>query len=124
GIALFDDAFAEYGFEICIRSIERAAQGKTHAATLRINADDAQDQLLALVHNLLRMLNALISQLGNVNESLDAIFNASERTEVGELGHGTAYQLTDLVAVLYAAPGLSLGALDGESDLLLGCVDT
>lgn len=38
------------------------------------------------------MLNALASQLGNVDQTFDPVFDAGESTEVRQLGHVTANQ--------------------------------
>src|SRR5690606_29933207 len=122
-IALGDDLVTEDRNQLGIRRIQRAAQAQAHAAALRIDADDAQDELLALRHDLLRMLDALIGQLGHVDQALDAILDASERTEVGELRDRGLDQLPDLVGARNAAPRLRLGALDRQGDLALVGVD-
>ena len=63
-----------------------------------IDADDAQQQLLALFDDLLRMRDPLVGQLGDVNQTLDAILDAGKRAEVGQLSDRAADQLADLVA--------------------------
>ncbi len=69
------------------------------------------------------MLDALVGQLGHVDQALDAILDASERTEVGELRDRALDQLPNLVGARNAAPRLRLGALDRQGDLALVGVD-
>src|SRR5690606_24499627 len=118
GVTLFEDAFTKHAQQFIIWRIERAAQAEAHAATLWIDADDAEQEFLALAHDLLRMLNPLVGKLGDVDQSFNAILDASKGAEVGQLGHVTANKLADLVGTGHAAPGLGLGALDREGDLL------
>src|SRR5690606_8376750 len=122
-IALGDDLVTEDRNQLGIPRIQRAAQAQAHAAALRIDADDAQDELLALRHDLLRMLDALVGQLGHVDQALDAILDASERTEVGELRDRALDQLPNLVGARNAAPRLRAGALDRQGNLALVGVD-
>src|SRR5215213_9693895 len=70
------------------------------------------------------MRHPIIHQLGNVDESLDAVLDPGECSKVCELRHGAANKLSDLVGGRYTAPRLSLGALDRKSDLLFLSVDT
>src|SRR5699024_982088 len=122
-VTLLKDLIPEDRLKLGIRRIQCTAQAQAHAATLRVDPDDAQDQLLALLNNLLRMLDPLISKLGNVDQALDAILDAGKRTEVGELGDSALDQLANLVGLAHAAPRLWLGALDRQRDLLLFGVD-
>ena len=47
--------------------------------------------------NLVRHLNVALSQLGDVNQTLDAVFDADERTEGNQLGDLTGHDLADSV---------------------------
>jgi hypothetical protein len=58
-----------------------------------------------------------------VDQPLDAVLDARERAEVGELGDLAADELADLVLVADLAPRLGLGPLEREGDLALLRVD-
>src|SRR5579859_1532945 len=62
-------------------------------------------------------------QLGEMDQALDAIFNACESSKWRNLGHDSGDYLARRVALLYGGPGINLGPLDGERNLLLVFID-
>src|SRR5215207_6307651 len=69
------------------------------------------------------MRYSVVDQLGNVDETLDAVLDPREGSKVCELRHGAANKLPDLIGCRDPAPGFSLGALDRKSDLLFLSID-
>ena len=82
-IALGEDILTEDRHQLLVRRIERAAKAEAHAAALRIDPDDAEDELVALLDDLLRMRNPLVGQLRDVDQTFDAILDPGEGAEVG-----------------------------------------
>ena len=64
---------------------ERALVGllerQRDAATLEVDVDDLDQELVADVDDLLRDLDVTLGQLGDVHQTLDAVLDADERTE-------------------------------------------
>ena len=82
-----------------------------------------KSKIIPFRDHLLGVRHPIVHELGNVDESFDAILDPRERSEVGKLRHGPANKLTDLVGGRDPAPGLSLGPLDRKCDLLFLSID-
>ena len=53
-----------------------------------------------------------------MDQPFDAVVNACEGAELGQLGDGALDDVADLVALLHQGPGIGLRLLQGERDLL------
>ncbi len=69
------------GVDALVRLLER----ERDAATLEVDVDDLDEDLFADRHDLLGELDVLGGQLGDVNETLDAVCDTDERAERNEL---------------------------------------
>ena len=56
--------------------------------SLGVERDDLELELLALVDDVARMGDALVGQLADVDQALEAVADANERAEVDELRDG------------------------------------
>ena len=69
------------------------------------------------------MLDAVLADLGDVDQTFQVAFQAGKGTELGEAGDGTLDQLTDLELVNLALPGIALHGADGQTDAFLLAID-
>src|SRR5690606_7610042 len=79
------------------RPILRLLQAEPEAMALRVEADDPQLDLLALLDDVAGVGDALVGQLADVDQSLEALLDANERAEVDELGDRAVDDVADLV---------------------------
>ena len=98
-------------------------EAQRDAATLEVDVDDLDEDLVADRHDLLGELNVLAGELGDVNESLDALGDANERTERNELGDLSGCDLADRVGTCEHLPRVFLGGLERERNALAVEVD-
>src|SRR6202044_1064387 len=85
-LALDDVADAVLGEERLPDIRLELLDAERQAAVLRLNAEDDRTDLLALLENFRRMLNALgPAQVRDVNEAIDAVFDLDEGAEVGKI---------------------------------------
>src|SRR5574341_129162 len=59
-----------------------------------VNADDAQGKDLTFLEHLLGMLDAMISDLGDVDQPFDVALQAGERAELGQARDHAFHKLT------------------------------
>ena len=90
---------------------------------LRVDLDDPQLDVLAFAHDLLRMRDPLVTQLGDVHQALNAGLELGERAKLGQLGDLGRHGVADVVLLLDARPGVLLDLLQAEGDLLVLAVD-
>src|SRR6476659_2426601 len=83
---------------------------------LRVERDDLQLQLLALVDDVARMGHALVGQLADVDQALEPVANADERTEVDELRDRAVDDVADVEVGHRRVPRIGLEAADRETD--------
>src|SRR6185503_17169904 len=102
-----------------VRLLER----ERDAATLEIDVDDLDEDLVADRHDLLGELDVLARQLRDVHEALDAVRDAHEGTERDELGDLARCDLTDRVGAGEDLPRVLLGGLERERHALTVEVD-
>ena len=93
-------------------------QGQGDAATLKVNVDDLDHCFFVDADNLVRHLNVTLCQFGDVNQTLDALFDADERTERNQLGDLTRNDLANSVGASKDAPRIFHGGLQGQGDAL------
>src|SRR5581483_8298747 len=83
-----------------------STQAEAQSAARRIHANDARLDDVSLAHDLARVGDPLLGQLGDVDQPLDAALDLGEGAEGGELGDAPAHLLADLVLLGDARPGL------------------
>ena len=71
----------------------------------RVEADDLQLEDLALLDHVPRVGDALVGELADVNQALQALLDADEGAEVHELRHGPVDQVADVVLGDRLLPG-------------------
>ena len=93
------------------------------AATLEVDVDDLDEDLVADLHDLLGDLDVALGQLGDVHQALDALVDADERAERDQLGDLAGHDLPDLVGPGELLPRVFLGRLERQGDALAVHVD-
>ena len=63
---------------------------------LGVEGDDLELERLALVNHVARVGNALMGQLADVDQTLQAVAHANEGAEVHQLGDGAVDDVADL----------------------------
>src|ERR1035437_186216 len=96
---------------------------KRDTATLQVDVDDLDEDVVADVDNLLRQLHVALGQLGDVDQALDAVVHADERTERDQLGDLARNDLADRVGAREVLPRVFLRCLQGQRDTLTVHVD-
>src|SRR3954468_9959025 len=93
------------------------------AASLGVDLQDLDLHLVAGLHDLARVLDVLLSELGDVHEPLDALEDLHERAERDDLGDGALELVAHVVGVHHALPRVLLGLLEAQGDALAVAVD-
>ena len=89
----------------------------------RIEADDLELENLALLDDVPWMGDALVRELADVNEALEALLDADECAEVDELGDRAFDHVADLVLGDRLLPWIRLEPADREADSTALVVD-
>src|SRR5450631_2281864 len=87
----------------------RLLQRQADPTTLEVDVDDLHEDLVADLHDLLGDFDMPLSQLGDVHETFDALFDAHERTERNQLRDLAWHDLTDRVGARERLPRVFLG---------------
>src|SRR5690606_4376112 len=107
------------GVDAVVRLLER----ERDAATLEVDVDDLDEDVLVDGDDLLGQIHVALGQLGDVHEALDAVLDADERTEGNQLGDLAGHDLADGVGAGEELPGVLLGRLQRQGDALAVHVD-
>src|SRR5580765_2068024 len=91
--------------------------------TLEVDVDDLDEDVGPDGDDLLGQLDVTLGELGDVDQSLDAVVDADERTERDELGDLARDDLTDRVGPGEVLPRVLLGRLQRQRDTLAVHVD-
>ena len=83
---------------------------------LGVERDDLELERLALVDDVARMGDALVGQLADVDQALEAVADAHERAEVDELGDRAVDDVADLEVRDRGVPRVGLQAADRQAD--------
>ena len=83
---------------------------------LGVERDDLELERLALVDDVARMGDALVRQLADVDQALEAVADADERAEVDELGDRAVDDVADLEVGHRGVPRVRLQAADRQAD--------
>ena len=83
---------------------------------LGIERDDLELQRLAFMNDVARVDDSLMAQLADVDQALETVANADERTEVDELGDGPVNDIPDLEVGDGRMPRIRLEAADRQAD--------
>ena len=96
---------------------------ETDATLGAVNLDDASLDLLADLERVTNLVDALVADLGDVNETVDAILELDERAERRDLRNLALDDHSDGILRGDLAPRIGLGLLEAEADALLLRVD-
>ena len=83
---------------------------------LGVERDDLELERLALVDDVARVGDALVGQLADVDQPLEAVADADERAEVDELGDRAVDDVADLEVGHGRVPRIRLEAADRQAD--------
>ena len=83
---------------------------------LGVEADDLELEDLALVHHVARVGDALVRQLADVDQALEALADPDEGAEVHELRDRAVDDVADLEVRDRRLPRIGLQAADREAD--------
>src|SRR5689334_1823950 len=100
-----------------------AAQGQRQTAAVGVDLDDLDLDVLALLHDLARVLDVVLGQLGDVDQALDPGNDLGEGAERDDLGDPARHDVALLGLVDDALPRIGLGLLEAERDALAVAVD-
>ena len=90
---------------------------------LGVERDDLELERLALVDDVTRMGDALVGQLADVDQALEAVADADEGAEVDDLGDRAVDDVADLEVGHRGMPRVGLQAADREADAAALVVD-
>ena len=107
-------AFVHQEFEVLVGKGARVhlAEAEADAMLVGVDADDAQGLHVAVVQNFLGMLDAMVADLGDVDETFEVAFETGERTELGQAGDDAFDQLPDAEFIDLGLPGVFLEVAD------------
>ena len=91
-------------------------EAEPQAMALGVEADDLELEGLALVHHVARMGHALVRQLADVDQALEALADPDEGAEVDELRDRAVDDVADLEVRDRRLPRVGLEAADREAD--------
>ena len=91
--------------------------------SLGVQADDLELERLALVDDVARMGDALMGQLADVDQALEAVAHAHEGAEVDELGDRAVDDVADLEVGHRGVPRVRLELADRQADAAALVVD-
>src|SRR5690625_22200 len=106
-----------------IDALVRLLQRQRDAATLEVDVDDLDVDGLVDGDDLLGQIHVAHSQLGDVDEALDAVLDAHERTEGNELGDLARHDLSDHVGAGEVLPRIFLSGLERQRNALTVHID-
>src|SRR6058998_1221450 len=102
----------------------RLLQAQRDPLVLGVHVQDQHLDLVALLHDFGRMLHPLGPRhVGDVNQAVDARLDLHERAERGQVAHLPLDPHTDGILLRQRHPGVFLGLLHAERDLLFRLVD-
>src|SRR5450631_85918 len=97
------------GTSVAASVLVRLLQRQADPPALEVDVDDLHEDLVADLHDLLGDFDMPLSQLGDVHETFDALFDAHERTERNQLRDLAWHDLTDRVGARERLPRVFLG---------------
>src|SRR5665648_156260 len=100
-----------------------ALEAERQPATLGVDLDDLDVDLLTGLQDLGRLLYVVLSQLGDVDEAFDPFLDLDERAEAHQLGDLAMHDLVDLPVLEDLLPRVFLSLLESQADPLALAVD-
>lgn len=104
-------------------SFVESLDGETDAAFVAVDLDDAGFDFLAEGEFVFDLLNAILADLGDVNQTVDLVGELDESAERGDLGDLAGNDVADLVEIVDVRPGILFDLLETEGDALLLRID-
>jgi hypothetical protein len=71
------------------------AQTEANTVLVGVNADDAQGLDITILQHFLGMIDAVVADLGDVDQAFEVAFKAGKRAKFGQAGNHTFHQLAD-----------------------------
>src|SRR5690625_720128 len=103
-------------FGLRIHTLVGLLERQRDAAAFQVDVDDLDQHLVVDLNNLFGQFDVADSQFRNVNETLDAVFDAHERTEGNELGDLAGHNLADGVGAREGLPRVFLRCLKRQGN--------
>ena len=101
-----------------------ALQAQADAPLIGIDPNYAQRPHIALLNDLTRVIDALVAQLGQVDQALDVVIkDARKGAKLDQLGDRPFDQLLDVVAILRSGPRIGFQALEAQPDAPAVAID-
>ena len=108
GSGVFRFSSLEFGFgEVVGHSLD----GKTDAAFVGIDFDNAGFDFITDLEDVFDFVNAVVAELGDVDETVDLVAQFDESTESGDLGDVALDDIADFVLFGDVAPGIVFSLL-------------
>src|SRR5262245_52240108 len=108
---------------VVLALVEERLHRQRDLTVLRVDVDDLDVDRLALAHDVARVLHALVLELGDVDQTLDARLDLDEGAEVGDLRDLAVHAAAHRGALGERVPGIRLELLDAEAEPLVLDVD-
>src|SRR5260221_3636076 len=108
---------------VVVALVQRGLHAERHLALVRVHVDDLHVQLVAFLDHVARVLDALVAQLADVHQALDAGLDLHEGAEVGNLGDLALHAAADRVLGRQFRPWIRMELLDAEAEPLVLDVD-
>ena len=99
------------------------AQAQTDSALLGVDADDPQVDHITFMQNFLRVFNAILADLRDMDQAFDVAFQPGKCAKLGQAGDDTFHQHANLELANLILPGIVLQGADGKTDAFLLAVD-
>ena len=99
--------------------IEKSTDGKADAFLVVVDVGDLAVDDLALLQDIVRFLDALVGDLGNVDEAVDAGDDVGECTERGHADDGSVDNVADFIGLGENDPGVVFVFLVTKRDALV-----
>src|SRR5699024_714476 len=101
-----------------VDALVRLLERERDAATIEVDVDDLDEDVLVDGDDLLGQIHVALGQLGDVHETLDAVLDAHERAERHQLGDLARDDLAERVGAGDQLPRILVGRLQRQGDEL------
>ena len=124
------------GTSVAAESLERSGLGgqllfgvvcgldrKTETTLVAVDLDHASRDLVAGIDHVLHLVDAILADLRNVDETVDTILELHEGAEGSEFRNGSSHDVADLEVSIDVAPWILSELLHAEADALMLGID-
>ena len=120
--SFFDRSFLFFGLKDVgqvLILIEESTDGKADAFLVVVDVSDLTFDYLALLQDIVRFLDALVGDLRNVDEAVDAGDDVGKRTECGHTDDGGVDNVADFIGLGKNDPGVVLVLLVAKRNTIV-----